>query len=217
MRATKGSKKWLQKLINEKPHLLDMKIKKELSLPKDERIHWLSPLKEDGYLEYGDQYFVDKLGIKLKRFPLKDFWPRGGPQWDALGKSQRGNLFLVEAKSHVDELISTTRATGSSASKIRKSLQDTKAFLNATAEIDWSQRFYQYANRLAHLYFLRHLNKQSAYLVFIYFINDLEMKGPRTVDEWKGAIDLLLSYLGIRRHKLQKFIGDVFIDLRNLE
>lgn len=217
MRATRGSKKWLQKLINEKPHLLNLKIKEKLSLPESENIRWLSPLKDDSYLEYGDQDFIEKLGITFEKVPLEDFWPRRGPQWDALGKSRQGNLFLVEAKSHIDELFSTTGARESSAKKIQKSLEDTKIFLNAIAEVDWSQRFYQYTNRLAHLYLLRHLNELPVYLVFTYFINDQEMRGPATVDEWKGAIELLLSYLGLRRHKLQKFIGDVFIDVRDVE
>ena len=217
MQSEKGSKKWVQKLINQKSRILNSGIKKELDLPEDEQICWLSPLKGDGYREYCDQDFIDKLGIRLERFPLESFWPRGGPQWDALGKSQHGNLFLVEAKSHIDELISTMRAKGSSARKILESLEATKSYLNSSAEVDWTLRFYQYTNRLAHLYLLRHLNKLSAYLVFIYFINDSEMKGPKTIDEWKGAIQLLHSYLGARKHKLQKFIVDVFIDVRSLK
>jgi hypothetical protein len=218
MRATKGSKKWLQKLINEKPHLLDLKIKKELNLPEDERIHWLSPLKENGYLEYGDQHFIEKLGIKLEKFPLEDFWPSRGPQWDALAKSQRGNLFLVEAKSHIRELISTMKAKDEgSVKKIRKSLQETKCFLNSNIETDWSHGFYQYTNRLAHLYLLREKNQLPAYLVFIYFINDVEMNGAKTINEWKSALKLLHSFLGIGGHKLQNFTADIFIDVSCLQ
>jgi len=218
MRAIKGSKKWLQKLINEKPHLLDLKIKKELNLPEDERIHWLSPLKENGYLEYGDQHFLDKLGIKLEKFPLADFWPSRGPQWDALAKSQRGNLFLVEAKSHIRELISTMKAKDEgSVKKIRKNLQETKCFLNSNIETDWSHGFYQYTNRLAHLYLLREKNQLPAYLVFIYFINDVEMNGAKTINEWKSALKLLHSFLGIGGHKLQNFTADIFIDVSCLQ
>ena len=216
MRADKGSKKWLQKLINEKPQLLELKIRAELDLPEDEQIEWLSPLKEDGYSEYGDLRFTKRLGIRLEKVSLEDFWPKGGPRWDALAKSQRGGLFLVEAKSHIDELIVTMKATGSSARKIRESLKKTRTFLNATPEVDWSQRLYQYTNRLAHLYLLRHLNGLPTYLVFVYFVNDLEMKGPTTVHEWQGAIELLNSYLGIRKHKLENFIADIFIDVHSL-
>jgi hypothetical protein len=42
--AVKGSQKWIQKLVNEKPDLLNSLIKNQLDLPSDEEIHWLSPL-----------------------------------------------------------------------------------------------------------------------------------------------------------------------------
>ena len=212
----KGSQKWIQRLINNQPEHLNSQIRAKLNLPTDEHIQWLSPLKDDEYSEYRDQEFIDLLGVKLEEKPLTDFWPKRGPQWDALGKSSSGKLFLVEAKSHIRELISTMQAKDEdSARKIRKSLQETKRFLGSNAEIDWSCGFYQYVNRLAHLYLLRQ-NKLPAHLLFVYFINDFEMKGPTTIHEWKGAIELLHSYLGIRRHKLKNFVADVFIDISGL-
>ena len=214
----KGSKKWIQRLINKKTELINSQIRKNLGLLENEEICWLSPLEEDDYAEYRDQAFIEKLGVKLDKVSLEDFWPSGGPQWDALGRSGSSKLFLVEAKSHIQELVSSIQAEDKdSLKKISKSLKDTKNFLNSKAEIDWSSRFYQYTNRLAHLYLLRELNQLPAYLVFVYFINDKQMNGPRTVDEWKGAIKLLHSYLGIGRHKLQKFMTEVFIDVKNLE
>lgn len=213
----KGSKKWIQRLINEKPELLNLKLRSKLNLPSNEEIRWLSPLKRDEYAEYSDQDFIDLLGVKLERVPLSDFWPKRGPQWDALGRSKSGKLFLVEAKSHIGELISTMKATDEdSIRKIRRSLREVTIFLNSNAETDWSRGFYQYTNRLAHLYLLRH-NQLRAYLVFVYFLNDSDMSGPETVEEWKGAIKLLHSYLGIGRHKLKNFIADVFIDINYLE
>jgi len=212
-RSNKGSQKWIQKLVNEQPEQLNSQIRAKLNLPKNEYIQWLSPLKTDRYSEYRDKEFIDLLGVKLEKKPLEDFWPRGGPQWDALGKSRSEKLFLVEAKSHIQELISTMKAKDKdSARRIRKSLQETKHFLGSNAEVDWSSGFYQYVNRLAHLYLLRQ-NGLSAHLLFIYFINDSEMKGPTTIHEWKGAIELLHSYLGIRRRKLQDFVVDLFIDV----
>jgi len=213
--AEKGSQKWLQKLINEKPRYLDSEIMKELKLPKEE-ISWRSPLKEDDYAEYQDQAFLDRLGVKLEFVSLSDFWPKGGPQWDALGRSSSGRLFLVEAKSHISELISTLQAKdGNSKRKICKSLDDTRRYMNSSSKTDWSQGFYQYTNRLAHHYLLRK-NQLPAYLVFVYFINDDAMKGPATVHEWMGALKVVHSYLGIGRHKLRKFIADVFIDVTHL-
>ena len=212
----KGSKKWIQKLINEKAELLNSEIRNKLDLPSNEEIHWLSPLKKDKYAEYSDQDFIDLLEVVLKKEPLSDFWPEKGPQWDALGKSGSGKLFLVEAKSHIRELISKMGALDeASVKKIRRSLSRTKNYLNSKTETDWSCGFYQYTNRLAHLYLLRN-NQLPAYLVFVYFLNDSDMSGPKTVEEWKGTIKLLHSYLGIGRHKLKNFIADVFIDVNCL-
>jgi hypothetical protein len=47
-------------------------------------------------------------------------------------------------------------------------------------------------------------------------MNDDAMNGPVTVQEWKSALKVVHSYLGIGRHKLRKFIADVFIDVTHL-
>ena len=209
--GTKGSKKWIQKLVNEKPEPLNLQILEHLKKSQNELVQWLSPLKTDQYAEYSDQESLDLLRIDLKKRSLASFWPLGGPQWDALGKSG-SRIFLVEAKSHISELFSCVRAKGESLDLILKSLGEVKNYLSPNSPVDWSRGFYQYANRLAHLYLLRQ-NSLPAYLVFVYFLNDSEMAGPATIDQWKGAIELLHTYLGITRHKLQKNTEDVFIDL----
>jgi hypothetical protein len=194
--------------------MLNSEIIRKLNLPRNEKIHWLSPLKDDEHAEYRDQEFLERLGVGLEIVTLADFWPSGGPQWDGLGRSSSGNLFLVEAKSYIDEMISTMQAKSKeSMKKICDSLEKTKQFLNARPEVEWSSVFYQYANRLSHLYLLKQLNQLPVYLVFVYLINDLEMKGPKTIDEWKGAIELLHSHMGIRGHKLQNFMTELFIDV----
>jgi hypothetical protein len=215
--AKRGSQKWIQKLVNEKSHILDSQIHKALNLSKEETIHWLSPLQDDNYAEYRDDAFLNRLDIMLENVSLADFWPKGGPQWDALGKSSKGKLFLVEAKSHIGELISDLHAKDkASISRIKASIEDIKLRLNARKGTDWTKNFYQYTNRLAHLRLLRKNNK-DAYLVFIYFLNDKEMKGPSTASEWQGAIKLLKAYLGIRKHKLSKYIIDLFIDVNQIQ
>lgn len=207
----KGSQKWIQKLVNDRPQILNTRIWGALNPSAEEDIQWLSPLKNDGYAEYRDEAFLDRLGIKLEKEPLKQFWPSGGPQWDALGKSSSGKVFLVEAKSHVGELISTLQAKNStSAERIRESLDETKTHLGSKVEFDWTKTFYQYTNRLAHLYLLRK-NDIDAYLVLVYFVGDWEMKGPATASEWKGAVELVSVCLGTRRHPLKKYIMDLFI------
>jgi hypothetical protein len=125
---------------------------------------------------------------------------QGRPQWDALGKSSTGKLLLVKTKSHISELTSESRAEDeSSRKKIQESLENTKHYLNSKVNVDWSQSFYQYTNRIAHLYLLRK-NNVPAYLVLVYFLNDIDVDGPATFYEWEGAIKLLKSCLGIVRH-----------------
>ncbi|MEM2130394.1 MAG: hypothetical protein QXZ70_07345 [Candidatus Bathyarchaeia archaeon] len=214
--AKKGSQKWIQKLVNDDPEILNSQIRSALSFSEKENIQWLSPLKNDDYAEYRDQAFLKLLNVKLERLPLDEFWPKGGPQWDALGRSASGKLFLVEAKSHIPELISTLQAKDKdSVKRILKSLREVKDYLGSKTDFDWYKGFYQYTNRLAHLYLLRK-NGICAYLVFVYFINDSQVKGPTTVSEWKGAIKLLHSYLGIERHKLTKYIANIFVDINQL-
>jgi hypothetical protein len=215
--AKKGSQKWIQELVNDNPRILNSKIWSTLNFPEKEDIQWLSPLRSDDYAEYRDQAFLNLLNVKLEKIPLMKFWSKGGPQWDALGKTSTGKLLLVEAKSHISELTSELRAEDeSSRKKIQRSLEETKRYLSSRVHVDWSQCFYQYTNRIAHLYLLRK-NNVPAHLIFVYFLNDIEMDGPTTFYEWEGAIKLLKSHLGIGRHRLQKFITDVYIDVRALQ
>jgi len=213
----KGSLKNMQLLINVHPDLLNSKIMQSIPSLKNIQIDWLSPLKNDDYSEYKDDDFINQLGLNLIK-PLSNFWPQKGPQWDALGISQNGNVFLVEAKANIPEIVSSpTGAKIKSKMLINKSLLETKIFLNINNDVDWSHKFYQYTNRLAHLYFLREKNKVPAWLINIYFINDKSVCGPKTEEEWKGAIKVLKTYLGVGRHKLSKYIIDLFIDVEDFK
>lgn len=214
--ATKGSQKWIQILVNQKTDFLNNQIKTSFSLPVNEEIQWRSPLAKDNYIEYKDEGFLDALGIQQLKSKLTDFWPTSGPRWDALAKSSSGKLFLVEAKSHITELISDFKAFNeSSIEKIDGSLDRTKKRFGVKKSYDWTKNFYQYANRLAHIYFLRE-NGYEAWLVNVYFINDVDMAGPKSVDEWKGATRLLHRCLGLREHLLSQSVTDLFIDINSL-
>jgi hypothetical protein len=213
----KGSQKWLQVLVNNSPEVLNAILREQVSLSGNERISWLSPVKDDDYAEYRDKSFLDRLGIILPNRQLTDFWPSRGPVWDGLAKSDTGKIFLVEAKAHIPEAVSSGTGAGPESLKlIRKSLTETKKYLGSKSTNDWSSTFYQYTNRLAHLYLLRVLNDIPVYLVFVYFLNDREMNGPATAAEWQGAVELLHTYLGIRTNRLSDYIIDVFVDVRDL-
>jgi len=153
----KGSLKDIQLLINEHPEILNALLKSKISELKSEKIEWLSPLKSDDFAEYRDDDFIKLLDLKLSK-PLTDFWPKRGPQWDALGKCN-DIVFLIEAKANIPEIASPgTKAKTESKKKIDASLKWTKNELGIIKEVDWSSKFYQYTNRLAHLCFLRSQN-----------------------------------------------------------
>lgn len=217
--GNKGSLKWIQKLVNDHPQVLDLEIKSAYNFPVAESITWVSPLREDKYAEYRDDSFLAQLDVKLARFPLKKFWPDRGPQWDALARTDNNEILLVEAKANVREVVSPrTQASGPSKVKIQRSLRKVQDFLGVDHSISWTGKLYQYANRVAHLYLLRELNKVNAHLVFVYFMGDRDVKGPNSVAEWKAALTVAKGVLGLgERHRLSKYIGEVFIDVRDLK
>ncbi len=228
--ANRGSRRWLQVLVNNRPDFFvrDDIVVRLPGAPVD--IDWRSPLLADHYAEYRDQTFVDRLAtskfltspLDLQN-PLAEFWPRFGPQWDALAVTDQGQILLVEAKSHISQMATSPgQARGKSAQQlINQSLDETKTFLKARGMADWSTSFYQYANRLAHLYWLRELNGIDAYLVNLFFLNDGEINGPRTQAEWQGAIELQQVFMGVRlpassgsalNHWVGAYVLNVFID-----
>jgi hypothetical protein len=217
-KSNRGSQKWLQTVINNTPHLLDEKLRSEFRLAPVCCIEWLSPLDADGFAEYRDEAFVQRLGVSNARVPLKQFWPERGPQWDGLGRlSPSGPYFLVEAKANIPELVSSCQAGNPCSQElIRRSLEDTQGFLRSKSLVPWEKGFYQYANRIAHLYYMRVLNRLKAYLVFVYFLNDAAHE-PTTRAEWGGALTLQKRLMGLSRHRLQRYIAEVFLDVKEIE
>ncbi len=209
-----GSLKDLQDAIHEKKKYMNIEISKVIG--KQLKIDWKSPLKSDKYAEYRDEDFLENLGILNKiEYPLSNFWPKKGPQWDALGVSD-DEIILVEAKANIPEMVSpgTDAKNPQSIKKIRNSLDEVKKYLSVSDSIDWTGTFYQYVNRIAHLYYLREKNQIKTHLLFIYFINDITVDGPKTKDEWLGAIQTMECYLGLsKKHKLKKYVHDIFIDV----
>jgi hypothetical protein len=216
-KESRGSQHWLQELINRRPDLLADHLRPQLRLSGDDTITWLSPREADRYAEYQDDEFLDKLSIHLDKCPIRTFWPSRGPVWDALGKTSRGDILLVEAKAHISELESPPcKASPPSLAFIRKSLAEAARFYGAAPNVDWSRLYYQYANRLAHLYLLRELNEIPAWLVFLYFVNASEMDGPTSVEEWRPAINAAHTHLGITDERLQPYVIDIFLDITTL-
>ena len=151
----------------------------------------------------------------MPKRPLEEFWPRRGPQWDALGRTGSGKILLIEAKANIPEIVSPAcKASGPSKLLIQRSLSEAQEYLRIDLDIDWSGKLYQYTNRIAHLYFLREVNKIPAYLVFVYFIGDQEVEGLNSELDWKAALAVAKGVLGIgNRHRLSKYMTDIYLDI----
>lgn len=212
--ARKGSLAWMQALVERHPDRLNAAIATSLGVEAG-GIEWVSPLREDECAEYRDAAFLDRLRITLDIHPLQAFWPAGGPQWDALARTRTGVL-LVEAKAHLRELRSACAAGERSLARIRTSLAAVKRAIGADPNADWTASYYQYANRLAHLYLLRELNGVDAELILLCFLNDREMRGPSLRSQWLEAFGHVHCHLGIRAHPLLDHVHHVFIDVETL-
>lgn len=219
--ASRGSQRWLQLTVNRCPDVIDGAMTKAGVLEHGESVQWLSPLESDAFTEYRDHAFLERLGITPQHRRLEDFWPARGPVWDGLARTSSGRCLLIEAKANIPEFdTSPTGASEGSLQQIRKAFDDTRAFLRVRTKTDWAECFYQYANRLAHLYFLRELNEVNAALVFVYFVGDTTVRGREHVSRegWQAAIDLAHHHLGVRADSpwIRENVADVFIDVGDL-
>ena len=104
-----------------------------------------------------------------------------------------------------------------SIAQIQEAFRRTKDELGVRTQNPWHTPFYQYANRVAHLHFLRNICHTDALLVFVDFVGDEEVGGPVTADEWRGATALALSYLGIGRTNVMQGMAHIAIDVSVLQ
>jgi len=211
----RGSQKWLQQAVNRTPAVLDGLILPRLAGAV--RISWLSPLVDDKFAEYRDTDFLECIGAERLTTDLVKFWPRRGPQWDGLAVSDTGDVLLIEAKAHIGELCSPpTQAGPSSRRTIEKALKEIASYVRAKPCAPWSGAFYQLANRLAHLYFLRR-HGIKAWLVLVNFVGDDEMRGPRSEREWSAAYQVVWHVLGVpKEHRLSPYVIEIFPDVDRL-
>jgi hypothetical protein len=207
--ARRGSQKWLQRFVAEAPEAL-----RPSAVPP---LTWLSPIAGTRFREYSDGAFLDILGLSHLRPALSEFWPRGGAVWDGLALAN-GTPVLVEAKAHVAEFFSSPCAAEAETSRLRisASLAACKQALGADDRSDWLRCFYQYANRLAHLWWL-HQHGIAAHLIFVNFVGDDDMKGPDTPAAWL-AVERAADYaLGLpSRHRLSAHVHHIHPDIRAL-
>lgn len=110
--------------------------------------------------------------------------------------SGKPDAILVEAKSHIPEIYGAGCQAGEHSRRlIEHSLAATERWCSARQDADWIGPLYQSANRLAHLYFLREVIKQPAWLINVYFLNDPIR--PTNREEWEKAIKQVKGTLGL--------------------
>jgi hypothetical protein len=210
----RGSLKWIQRLVGKYPRVLDIGLQKAGALSASHQLNWLSPIHKDQWAEYRDSRFLHTIGQAHLIEALKGFWPRRGPQWDALAKDESGRVFLFEAKAHGAEMTSSCQAGATSLQVISRSINTAKLSFGASPDSDWLNGYYQYANRLAQLSFLQQ-HGVDAWLVFLYFTGDLEMKGPASAADWSPFIQRAQAHLGLTQHP--KGVATTFLDVSILE
>ena len=79
--------------------------------------------------------------------------------------------------------------------KIDRALDETKQWLGVEEGADWRGPLYQYANRLAHLYFILKKLARPAWLVNLYFLDD--PIGPTDQERWRTEICSVKASLGL--------------------
>jgi len=221
--AHKGSQRQLQDYVNNAPSELNQQTFGAISsLPRSYGLRWVSPLmgkeEEEGYQEYSDAKFLIAVRQAELSFELQRFWPSGGPSWDALAIVYTGGppgVLLVEAKAHPGEIASSCGAKDQiSIEKIKAGLDATKTWLGADKRSDWYTQYYQSANRLAHLYFLRQVAKVPAWLANIYFVGD-ESHVPTSREDWDEKIAEVGRCLGLAKVSLP-YTGSVFLAAKEI-
>lgn len=152
------------------------------------------------------------------------FWPTTGkpPNWDAVCRinvAGQSHWLLVEAKAHAGELKSACKAEPRSMAIIREALGETRRGLSLHPEHDLTQRYYQYANRLAVLHFCRSVVHPPVpcKLLFIYFTGDLNPHAtlcPRSRTEWKPALEAQHEWIGLDEDKARQLgVHSIFLDI----
>ena len=208
-RAHAGSRKWLQIAVSRCPGLLQP--------PALAPLDWLSPVAAERFAEYADGAFLHRLGLSHLRPALAAFWPAGGPRWDGLARFDGGGVVLVEAKAHLREFLGAgSSASPPALSRISATLARTRAALGADDRSDWARVLYQYANRLAHLLWLREQGVE-AHLLLVGFLGDRARGGPATAEAWQAAYLVADHALGLpAAHALKRCIHHVHPDVAAL-
>ncbi|WP_456279065.1 hypothetical protein [Bacillus sp. AK128] len=207
----KGSQLHLRNYVNNHSSLLNKAVfscsTSLLSFVRGELdIEWKSPLMEEGYKEYQDDfltlYFNNVNDSSKATKDIREYWPAKGPVWDGVGiveGHEQTGLVLVEAKAHIGETHSKIKATSdASISKITNTLKITQREFHSNCSIDpWLEEYYQLSNRLAFLHILNDKLKIPTWLVLVNF-NEDETYIKTSKEEWLSHYQHVFETLDIK-------------------
>jgi hypothetical protein len=201
---------------------LNAKILAALQLPAAS-LSWIYPNgNEDQKEPRGMSFFRNQPERDLVFRKWKRFWAQTGnpPNWDGIALLQdetRREWILIEAKANHQEFCSLPCGAKDIGRKtIERALGRTKMFLGVHRHFTWLGTYYQYANRLACVYFLNYIARVPSRLLFIYFTGDrFPDEGvicPTNELEWRDLIHASHLTLGLKeKHALSERVHDLFL------
>jgi hypothetical protein len=192
---------------------------------------WVAPLERDGFAEPRDGAMLRALKLEHLAPALAEFWPAGGPVWDALAlltfDDGETDVLLAESKNYPRELYSTGTQAGASGSeravarrgKIEAAIESIQAELGVPIDprrwldpLDPAQpgssSLYQTANRIAYAVWLRRHGVET-WLCHLLFTGD-PLHHPTSRAEWERALATAERQLGIDDIAIP-FVGHAFL------
>lgn len=193
---------------------------------------WISPLVTENYEECWNERFLERLDLlndHLESF--REFWPfkpwvdgkvnpRGTPHWDALARvplmADDSGVVMVEAKAHRGELVKPndrSKADAPSLGKIRTSFAAVRDFYEVDdAAPAWESRYYQFCNRLAHLWWMNVVARVETWLVWLLVVDDPVWRDRMTAPQWHEALQKIKREIGLpSQHRLEDKVVVVYL------
>ncbi len=218
-RAFAGSQLQVQIYVSRRQAELSQAVAATVGLPANARLIWVAPLEEQRFAEPMDEEFLRVLGLGRFAPDLARFWPKSGPRWDALARVEVGSelvgVVLAEGKSYPLEMSGPgcQAVDQKSLRQIREAVASAQRWFEVDdPPTDWLGRWYQYANRLSHLYFLREIVGVDAWLANLCFVNDRSATPTHECDwvTWLREVRIELGFaLDI------PWTADVFLEARD--
>ena len=180
LKAEKGSKFWMQKIVSEN----SFKARLEESLGEN-FLKFFCPLQAEKYKEYQlkePKIISEVLGLSREGFREKfSFWPTNQPHWDSIALSSDGKtLYLFEAKAHLKEIFSKISAVNlNSIEKITNSMRKVFEEISDADEKDfvvWMNKYYQLGNRFTFLHFMNQMTFPKIKRTVLVLLNITEDK-----------------------------------------